>query len=581
MRKVLKLISFVLIFTMILSTAVFAKVNTPDLDVKTSILKVSGVTKSEKAGRMVTLMVLNPGYTPETALSDGKAIQSFDNIVSGENGAFDANILINVDNVENSGMLTVYIGGDDYEDGYEKAEKYFATPSDISNALAEFNDLTLDADKETAYYKALVKNGDILDYNNDAFKAVDKEKLAKLLYSTKGTTVYTKDNVQGIIKEGAIVRALNENKKDALLDGLKLVYASDIDLSLTDTDSSTLNQIFDAGVINETGIKAILDSLFGNDYKNYSNLRDDFAKKVIFYGIANAADGGTAHIQKLLTDANIKRTGMSLPKYKALTSAQKSAANTIILNSSYTTMDELASVIESAATEAAKSITGGQGSPSGGGGTPSGGKDNTAITATTKDATSTISPGTTEEPPVDETGFRDLSEYEWAKKAIVYLRDNKVVDGIGNSYFSPEQNMTREQLAKIICIAFGIDVEDSTETKFSDVPVSEWYGKFVNTAAENGIIKGFENGEFGVGQYITRQDLAVIIARALKLDDYTEGAFTDKDSISDYAANSVFALANAKIINGFEDGTFKPFAPVTRAEACQMIYNAVMYKEGK
>ena len=78
---------------------------------------------------------------------------------------------------------------------------------------------------------------------------------------------------------------------------------------------------------------------------------------------------------------------------------------------------------------------------------------------------------------------------------------------------------------------------------------------------------------------VTREDLAVILYRAtLKKDKKYEARktdFTDKAEIADYAKEAVEFMAGAGIINGFEDGSFNPKAPATRAQAAVLIYNAL------
>ena len=84
-----------------------------------------------------------------------------------------------------------------------------------------------------------------------------------------------------------------------------------------------------------------------------------------------------------------------------------------------------------------------------------------------------------------------------------------------------------------------------------------------------------------MGQYLTREDAAVMLQRAAEATyhDITKKqtlvGFTDQDSVSDYAKIAVDMLARAQIFNGFEDGSFRPQAQITRAEVAKVIYGFV------
>ena len=81
---------------------------------------------------------------------------------------------------------------------------------------------------------------------------------------------------------------------------------------------------------------------------------------------------------------------------------------------------------------------------------------------------------------------------------------------------------------------------------------------------------------FGIGDNVTRQDMAVIIFRAaqLKASEKTAG-FSDFEKISDYAKEAVSALYSAKVLSGTGNGNFEPVKFATRAEAAKMIYEAL------
>lgn len=175
----------------------------------------------------------------------------------------------------------------------------------------------------------------------------------------------------------------------------------------------------------------------------------------------------------------------------------------------------------------------------------------------------------------------DIDGYGWAKEAIEYLCENGVMTGDGDGSFRPGDTIKREELVKILIAAFNKGKTENASTSFADV-MDEWYKPYVETAYAKGIIKGKSETEFGIGEAITREDASVMIVRTAEAyyKTFNKGQtlvdIPDFDSVAEYAKESVDMLTRAKIISGFEDGTFRPAQSVTRAEAAKMIYNCIM-----
>ena len=126
---------------------------------------------------------------------------------------------------------------------------------------------------------------------------------------------------------------------------------------------------------------------------------------------------------------------------------------------------------------------------------------------------------------------------------------------------------------------------DNTEVKsgksFKDVPETAWYYGAVSKAAALGLVNGDENGCFRPEDKITREDIACIIYRALGADGEYEASFTDKDDISGYAENAVFAMKALGIVSGYPDGSFLPKQHAARAEAAAFVYRYMNYKSDR
>lgn len=175
--------------------------------------------------------------------------------------------------------------------------------------------------------------------------------------------------------------------------------------------------------------------------------------------------------------------------------------------------------------------------------------------------------------------FEDLEEYEWAKEAVELLVNRKIVSGVSESSFAPQDAVTREQFVKMIVLYAG-KYSRTEKCNFSDVAPDAWYYSYVASAVKAGLINGISEDEFGTGQPISRQDMAVVIQRIAKLEISEDIAFADGDKIRDYAKEAVAALAENKIILGDEDGRFRAEDSVTRAEAAVVICRLIKLMEG-
>ncbi len=182
--------------------------------------------------------------------------------------------------------------------------------------------------------------------------------------------------------------------------------------------------------------------------------------------------------------------------------------------------------------------------------------------------------GNAAENTVTKEVFTDLAGFEWAKDAILSLYNRGVVSGIGANKYEPGRSVTREEFVKLICEAFGFETSNK-EIRFKDVKADEWYAKYIQGAVELGVINGISDTEFGIGRMITREDMAVIILRALKAKGRNIGSarksFADKSEISGYALDAVELLSGMGIINGVGGNNYAPKNNATRAEAAVII----------
>ena len=178
------------------------------------------------------------------------------------------------------------------------------------------------------------------------------------------------------------------------------------------------------------------------------------------------------------------------------------------------------------------------------------------------------------------SGFPDVASSHWASGYIQFVKDNKIMQGDENGLFKPDDSITREEWVKTILTAFVIDTKDA-KCDFSDVDEERWSYPYIAKAFEMMIINGVSDTEFAPAESISRQDAAVIFyrgAKAAREDGFSEiemSSFTDAEDIADYAIEPINLLYKLKVLNGYEGGSFRPNAPITRAEAAKMIYTAL------
>ena len=107
--------------------------------------------------------------------------------------------------------------------------------------------------------------------------------------------------------------------------------------------------------------------------------------------------------------------------------------------------------------------------------------------------------------------FSDIDDVEWAAEAINALAERGIINGTGGGLFEPNNYITREEFAKIAVGCLDIDVYTVSTIKFADVDTDEWYAPYVAAINNAGYMLGYSDTEFGVGQYITREEIATIV----------------------------------------------------------------------
>ncbi|MBO7748481.1 S8 family serine peptidase [Paenibacillus sp. MWE-103] len=175
--------------------------------------------------------------------------------------------------------------------------------------------------------------------------------------------------------------------------------------------------------------------------------------------------------------------------------------------------------------------------------------------------------------------FADLDK-SWAKEQIQSLADKFLLNGTTATTFSPKSNVTRAQFASMLVRALGLQAQ-GTAAPFGDVKSGDWFASDVATAYAAGLVTGAD-GQFKPNATITRQDLTVMLARAVKLiglqPSGTAGshAYADAAQFGGYAKDSIRLVTDAGLMQGVEEkgGTyFRPADATTREAAAKVLHD--------
>lgn len=147
----------------------------------------------------------------------------------------------------------------------------------------------------------------------------------------------------------------------------------------------------------------------------------------------------------------------------------------------------------------------------------------------------------------------------------------RFLEGYGDKTVRPENKITRAEFVSMVVRALGgFDSEKNYGKAFQDVAQGRWYSNSIAYAKQLKIIDGYGDGTFRPNAYITRGEAARILADAAKLTSGKSGTFQDVRPGAWYE-KYIEALAEAKVADGYEDGTYRPEKHITRAEAVKLI----------
>lgn len=533
-----------IIILMLTGSVLFANVYADTIKKgNTSIIEISG--EADKAGRFITAEVYPKDKSANDLLAaerEGytKILIYHDQTMSDSDGGYRFEFdMKNAASGEYYSLITTDDGNSSKEEFlYIDYDEFIKNKNEINNLSDGVSDSSIQTVKSILDSKYV-----LFGIKKEVIDKIDTKMLAEIMLNTvkKNKLSDSVDEVTETVGEMIFVQMLNQSL-------IENIYTQD-DLK-TKLSVSEIKDFYNEKFITDEFKTLFTKKLSNNGYKSVYDYENDLAAEFIFSiikypnGNKNAMDVLKAFSSKI----GIASAEITLDKV------------TGIVGNDYSSLSDVKRDLQK---EKIASGTGTSGGSSGG--------------SRPSVPNNTISDTEVSQPkPIDKIEFGDMSGYEWADEAVTYLAANKIINGDGNGNFMPDMSITREEFCKIAVNTFCADAE-KVGIDFLDVKDGEWYAEFVKKAYGKGLMKGVSDNEFGIGANITREDICVIVFRALNLEPVKNSkfAFGDDDQISDYAKDAVYVLKNHNIINGISDDEFGAKLFATRAEAAKIIYGAL------
>lgn len=172
--------------------------------------------------------------------------------------------------------------------------------------------------------------------------------------------------------------------------------------------------------------------------------------------------------------------------------------------------------------------------------------------------------------------FTDMQKH-WAKEAVLAAANRGWMLGPAADRFAPDAALTRAEAATIIVRVLGLKGESAGSASFKDVTAAHWAWQDIQLAKKSGLIEGISADRFAPDQIMTREQMSMLLSRALHLTSQGGSAaakrFSDVPADS-WSAEAIAAMSSNGLVDGFANGTFRPSASLTRGEMAALLSRA-------
>jgi len=172
--------------------------------------------------------------------------------------------------------------------------------------------------------------------------------------------------------------------------------------------------------------------------------------------------------------------------------------------------------------------------------------------------------------------FSDVQPPDWFYEYVHCLYCSGTISGYGDGTFRPNNYTTRGQVTKMVILAFHWPIYTPPIPTFTDVPPTDTFYQYIESAARYGIVSGYSNGTFRAGSNVTRGQLAKVVALAAAWGLINPGTPTFSDVPQSHPFYTYIETAYCRqTMFGYSDGTFRPYNLATRAQISKVICLAI------
>ena len=178
--------------------------------------------------------------------------------------------------------------------------------------------------------------------------------------------------------------------------------------------------------------------------------------------------------------------------------------------------------------------------------------------------------------PASAAQYTDVPDNSWYAPYVSYVSEHGIFQGMGGGRFEPDTVMTRAMFVTVLHRMYGSPSPKSAAA-FSDVPAGAWYAKAVAWGAENSVVRGYSETQFGSNDPVTREQMCTLLVRFAALTGkqlpktVPANRFADEAQISGYASDAVSACQQAGVVQGMPGNQFAPRGSATRAQVAAVL----------
>ena len=181
--------------------------------------------------------------------------------------------------------------------------------------------------------------------------------------------------------------------------------------------------------------------------------------------------------------------------------------------------------------------------------------------------------------------FPDTNADDWYTNAVTYAVGAGIMSGYSNGKFGTSDSIQRQDFLVMLARYEGVNLENYTKkSKFSDVVSGSYYEAAVNWGADMGIVTGYNNGKFGVGDKVTREQLVTFLYRYAQYKNLNvlctsdqansvKNTYSDYKNVSSFAQDAIIWAVTKGIITGKTPTTIAPQGNAQRCEVAKIMYN--------